>query len=93
MGGQDEAVVKAGADPRGAFPRGVRSSFPVRTLPGKGPPAVFFYRSGAGRIHESEQPVSPEGCGENKFLDTLNGIVVLICIITPRHIFMTQEEQ
>ncbi len=30
--------------------------------------------------------------GENKFLDTLNGIVVLICIITPRHAFRAQEE-
>ena len=68
MGGQDEAVVKAGADLRGAFPRGVRSFFPVRTLPGKGSPPPSSTAPGQAVYMNRNSRFSRRDVGETNFL-------------------------
>jgi hypothetical protein len=75
---QDGTVMEADSALRGSFPCGFDPSFPEWVQ--------------AGFMNRNSYFSSRNARGNNS-LDTLIGIVVLICIITPRNTFMTQEEQ
>jgi hypothetical protein len=75
---QDGTVMEADSALRGSFPCGFDPSFPEWVQ------TVFMNRNSYFPSMDAR---------ENNSLDTLNGIVVLICLIIPRHTFLTQEEQ